>query len=107
MAFRQCPRRLWLEIHKPELREDSDATRASFDVGHTVGELARQLYDPNGRARPVAVSREAFEASFAQTAGLLAKRRPIFEARFISDETCAFADVLFPKRGSSWRMIEV
>lgn len=107
MAFRQCPRRLWLEIYKPELREDSAATRASFDVGHTVGELARQLYDPDGKGSTIEVSRDAFEASFTRTAELLGERRPIFEAGFTSDETCAFADVLLPKRGSSWRMVEV
>lgn len=26
LAFRQCPKRLWLEIHAPQLREDSGAT---------------------------------------------------------------------------------
>lgn len=46
IAYRQCPKRLWLEIHHPDLREDSASTQASFDVGHTVGEIAHQLYDP-------------------------------------------------------------
>ncbi|MCY0854028.1 hypothetical protein [Cupriavidus sp. D39] len=46
MAFRQCPKRLWLEIHRPELREDSATTEASFQVGHQVGEIAQRLYDP-------------------------------------------------------------
>lgn len=35
LAFRQCPRRLWLEVHRPELRSDSTATQASFAVGPT------------------------------------------------------------------------
>ena len=29
MAYRQCPKRLWLEIHQPELLKNSDATEAS------------------------------------------------------------------------------
>jgi hypothetical protein len=37
LAYRQCPKRLWLEIHRPELRADSSATQASFKVGHKVG----------------------------------------------------------------------
>ena len=41
IAFRQCPKRLWLEIHRPDLREDSAATQASFQVGNKVGDLAR------------------------------------------------------------------
>lgn len=46
LAYRQCPKRLWLEIYRPECREDSAATQAIFSVGHRVGELARRLYDP-------------------------------------------------------------
>ena len=30
MAYRQCPERLWLEIHKHDLREGSAANKASF-----------------------------------------------------------------------------
>lgn len=32
IAYRQCPKRLWLEVHRPELREDSAATQASFQA---------------------------------------------------------------------------
>ena len=28
IAYRQCPKRLWLEIHKPELRDDSGSEMA-------------------------------------------------------------------------------
>ena len=43
LALRQCPKRLWLEVHRPELRDDSAATQASFQVG----DVARRIYDPN------------------------------------------------------------
>ena len=49
LAFRQCPKRLWLEVHSPELREDSSATQASFTVGNQVGDIARKLYDPKSK----------------------------------------------------------
>lgn len=49
LAYRQCPKRLWLEIHRKELRKDSAFTQASFSIGHQVGEIARQLYDPGGK----------------------------------------------------------
>ena len=48
LALRQCPKRLWLEIHRPDLRGDSAATQASFQVGHQVGDIARRIYDPEG-----------------------------------------------------------
>lgn len=33
IAFRQCPKRLWLELHKPELRDDS-GSQAAFNIGY-------------------------------------------------------------------------
>ena len=33
LALRQCPKRMWLEIHRPDLREESAATQASFQIG--------------------------------------------------------------------------
>jgi hypothetical protein len=39
LAFRQCERRLWLELHHPELRQDDDDSMAAFTVGHQVGDL--------------------------------------------------------------------
>lgn len=32
MAYRQCRRRLWLEVHRPELRDDSEETEGRFAV---------------------------------------------------------------------------
>src|SRR5258705_36137 len=48
MACLQCPKRFWLEVHCPELREDSAASQAAFAAGRSVGEVARKLYDPKG-----------------------------------------------------------
>ena len=47
ISFHQCPKRFWLEIHRPELRDDS-ASEAVFRIGHEVGEVARTVYDPEG-----------------------------------------------------------
>jgi paraquat-inducible protein B len=47
IAFRQCTKRLWLELHKPELRDDS-ASEVVFKIGYQVGEIARTIYDPEG-----------------------------------------------------------
>jgi hypothetical protein len=46
IAFRQCPKRLWLEVHKPELREDSADAQARFQGGYQVGDIAKRIYDP-------------------------------------------------------------
>jgi uncharacterized protein DUF2779 len=44
----QCPKRLYLEIHQPDLAEVDAALQARFDIGHAVGATARSLY-PGGR----------------------------------------------------------
>ena len=43
LYYRQCPKRLWLEIHHHELRIDSPITEASFATGKEVGDIARRI----------------------------------------------------------------
>jgi CRISPR/Cas system-associated exonuclease Cas4 (RecB family) len=49
LAYLQCPKRLWLEVHQPGLRADSSATTANFAAGHSVGDVSRKIYDPNNQ----------------------------------------------------------
>ncbi len=49
LTFRQCPKRLWLEVHRQELQTTTLETEARFQVGYEVGGIARRLYDQNGR----------------------------------------------------------
>ena len=106
LAFRQCPKRLWLEVHQPEARQDSGATVASFAAGHQVGDIARQIYDPQRRGQLINPQVEGFDEAFARTQALLQSRQPIFEAGFRAEGALAFADVLLPV-GKKWRMVEV
>jgi hypothetical protein len=110
LAFRQCAKRLWLEIHRPELREDSADTEAKFEIGHQVGDIARQLFDPAGKGILVDFDRDGLDAAFARSQQLLTSSQPVFEAGFSADGALAFADIMLPahKAGrQSWRMIEV
>lgn len=110
MAYKQCPKRLWLEVHRPELREDSAATQASFDVGYQVGEIAQNLYDPQSKGTVIDPHAEGFDEAFARTQVLLHSSQPIFEAGFRTEDALAFADVMLPvkTRGkTSWRIVEV
>jgi hypothetical protein len=111
IAFRQCPKRLWLEVHRPDLRVDSAATEARFQVGHQVGEIARQLYDPAGDGVCMNIARDGFKAVFEQSRRLLdAGDRPVFEAGFKSSNTIALADVMIPATDGTrvaWKMVEV
>lgn len=110
LAHRQCPKRLWLEVHHPELREDSSATQASFAIGHGVGAIAQQIYDPWGHGALIDPWTDGFEVAFSQTEKLLQSNQPIFEAGFRANGALAFADVMLPVqegRQRYWRMVEV
>lgn len=110
LAYRQCPKRLWLEVNHPELRADSAATTASFSVGNQVGEIARAVYDSAGKGVLINPQEEGFEAAFARSQTLLKSSAPIFEAGFKAEGVLAFADVMLPaKKGNRkvWRMVEV
>ncbi len=104
MAWRQCPKRLWLEVHRPALREDSAMARAAFEAGHAVGAVARRLYDPQGRGRTVDVSALGVPAALEATPLLLHEARPVFEAGFAAEGSLVFADVLLPvEEGQTFR----
>ena len=110
-AFRQCPKRLWLEVHRPDLREDSTDTQARFQTGYQVGDIAKRLYDAEGTGAVIDVNTEGFDAAFTRTTELLTdSQRPVFEAGFKADGALAFADVMLPEFENGqlvWRMVEV
>ena len=110
LAFRQCPKRLWLEVHRPELREDSASTETRFQTGYQVGDIAKRLYDPEGTGAVIDVDAEGFDAAFARSAELLTGfRGPVFEAGFRAGGALAFADVMLPTSEygqPAWRMVE-
>ena len=45
-AFCQCPKNLWLKVHKPEEAKEDDAMKARFEQGNEVGDLAMGLFGP-------------------------------------------------------------
>lgn len=107
LAHRQCPRRLWLELHRPELREDSAGAEARFLAGEQVAAVARELYDPRGEGTLVDTRTLGVAQAVEATQALLSQGKPIFEAGFAADGALAFADVLLPDEGGGWHMVEV
>lgn len=104
IEFRQCPKRLWLQLHRPGLREDTAATQLAFAAGHSVGEAARALYPdgvlvepPGGLAEALRLTRELVAARPA---------RPLFEATFEHQGVLVRADLLLPDDGG-WTLAEV
>ena len=110
IAFRQCPKRLWLELHKPELKDDS-GSEAVFRIGHQVGDIALKIFDPKGTGINVDPNEIGWDESAAQTKqSLESGDGPVFEAQLRIPGALALADVMRPTRdfGSlQWEMIEV
>ena len=111
IAYRQCPKRLWLEIHKPDLRDDS-GSEVVFAIGHQVGEIARKIYDPENTGITIDIAGlGGHSEALARSAVLLAEGRgPIFEAGVTIAGALAYADVMLPDRQDgelAWKMIEV
>lgn len=110
LAYRQCPKRLWLEVNKPELRDDS-ASEVVFAIGNRVGEVARQVFDPRGNGHTIDIGELGHAEAIARSASLLAEGTgPVFEAGITAAGALAYADVMLPERSGGtlrWRMIEV
>jgi hypothetical protein len=110
LAFRQCPKRLWLEVHRSDLNEVSSATKTNFAAGHTVGDVARNLYDPSESGVLLDAQCDGYETVFKRTLELLDSDQPIFEAGFAVEGALSFADVMSPDVQDGkrvWRMVEV
>lgn len=104
-AFEQCPRRLWLGVHRPELGEQDEGAQGRFDTGHKVGAVACALH-PDG----VMIEAEPdLAAALAQTERLLAGGHPgpLFEATFQHDGVLVRADILERDGADHWRLAEV
>ncbi len=104
-SFEQCPKKLWLSVHRRELAETEAGSELRFTGGHEVGAIACELV-PGGvmiEAQP------DLQAALKQTSELLAAgyRAPIYEATFSHDGVLIQADVLEPVGESGWRMAEV
>lgn len=110
LAYRQCPKRLWLEIHRPELKDDS-AAEAVYQIGNEVGDVARKIYDMEGKGVLIDFKEIGYDEAFAKSAELLRQGSgPIFEAGLTMPGALAFADVMLPERSGKalrWHMIEV
>jgi hypothetical protein len=111
IAHRQCPKRLWLELHRPELRDDSGA-EAVFRIGNEVGEVARKIYDPEGSGSFVDREELGYAEAIDRSDVLLARYQgPIFEAALQGGGVVAFTDVMLPAVNQydqqGWRLIEV
>ena len=92
IAHRQCPKRLWLQINRPDLIKVSATTQVRLDEGNKVGDIARHNY-PGGVLIDTLKRAEAID----QTKEAIAKNQTIFEGAFFEEDVLIRADLLFPE----------
>lgn len=100
----QCLKRLWLEVHKPDLLEYDQNSLARMSVGRKVGEIACQYLAPGGVhvgleegfGRALKLTREHLDSSDL----------PIYEATFVHDQVLVRTDIVLPAK-SGLKVIEV
>jgi len=108
LSYRQCSKKLWLELHSPELATESNSSEKNFRVGNQVGELSQNIYDPLSNGELIDPFEIGFENAISKTAELLKGSEPIFEAAFSNESAFVLADImLWNKNASKWRMIEI
>lgn len=103
MAGLQCPKRLWLQTHRPDLIQD-DKSQQAYAAGNELGEAARRLY-PGGQ-----LIEHVFDIpkALAETQAALADQstNPLFEAAFQHEGVVVRVDLLF-RDEDGLRLVEV
>jgi len=101
----QCHKSLWLYKNRQDLRDTPDnQTESAFNIGHDVGELAKELF-PNGVE--IKFDSNNFGAMIEKSKELITNdTEVIYEATFSEDGIFAMADILV-KNGSAWDIYEV
>jgi len=102
----QCVKRLYWQVHEPELAAQPDAAaEAIMQQGHEVGMLARQLFPGGVEVR----SDRGLDEAIRATRELVTNREisAIYEGVFEHGGVLVRVDVLHRRRDGRWRLIEV
>ena len=104
IAGLQCQKRLWLQVHRPDLVKESIETQQAYAIGNHLGEVARNLY-PKGK-----LIEDVFDIpkALAETEAALIESpfRPLFESAFQHKGVLIRTDLLF-NEGGGLRVVEV
>jgi hypothetical protein len=103
----QCLKRLYLEVHQPELAAEPDEQSvAVFEQSHEVGRMAQKKF-PGGV--PIEVAPGEMDKALKQTQQAMEDKHcpAIFEATFAHDDLLTRVDILERLPRNKWRLIEV
>jgi hypothetical protein len=107
MAGLQCLKRLYLQVHEPDLAgELNEKSWAVIEQGQEVGRLAQKMFPGGVR---IEAGHEELDKALALTAQAVAEGQvpALFEATFQHDHVLVRADILERHAKGKWRLIEV
>ena len=102
----QCLKRLYLQVHQPELAAQPTAAHQSIiEQGHEIGMLARKMFPAGVEVR----CDGGLDGAIRTTRELVANPevRAIFEGIFEHQNVLVRVDILHRRRDGRWRLIEV
>lgn len=102
----QCLKRLYMQVHEPELAAEPDAAaQAIIERGREVGLLARQMFPGGVEVR----SEGGLDQAIRATRELVGNRAlsAIFEGTFEHNGVLVRVDVLHRRKDERWQLIEV
>jgi predicted RecB family nuclease len=102
----QCLKRLYLQVHEPEMAPQPDASdEAKMEQGREVGLLARHLFPGGVEVR----GDGGIEQAIRTTQELIANPEvpAIFEGAFENGGVFVRVDILHRRKDGRWRLIEV
>lgn len=104
LAVRQCPKRLWLEANRPELRIVTPDVQRRFDQGHRLNDAVHGLIPEGhliGDEVPLGDALKLTKRHLSRS-----PEQPLFEATFSKNRVLVRADV-FSRTDGAWRLTEV
>lgn len=107
LSWLQCPRKLWFEVHQPELAQTDSQQQMAFDAGHDVGVVAQRVW---GGDAPFEVP--WFNGDLARSLAVTWQRladapgQPLFEATLEHAGVLVREDVSLPGT-NGWAVIEI
>jgi len=104
LAARQCPKRLWLDVNRRDLRVATPDIQRRFNQGHRLNDVVHDLV-AGGKLIEADVS---LGDALAMTKRHLARwpERPLFEATFSKRRVLVRADIM-QLTDDGWRLTEV
>ena len=108
-AYSQCPKRMWMEINKPELAEISSSVEARFETGTEVGIMAQKLFgEPVSAVVLNEDGTQNLTAMVRMTEKLLTNNVPVVvEASFSYDDCYCAVDILRNVGFNEYELYEV